>query len=215
MKKAVRKINEVKASESEYFFWNYCDQKKLNCFKLEGKAGEHFRHRFLENPNGKVPDFYCHTKGKEIFVEVKTLTNFTNKAREKKMGTVSVSEIFDPSEERKGPITKMARDTNKKFKNIKDEFKGPGLVFISGIQGDPAFDLHKLFLGAYLSYSKKEDELVSCGYLKKERGIFDRTATSVSAIIYWSVGNNCIEGFENPRAKIPFTKEDFLLFFKK
>jgi hypothetical protein len=196
-----------------------------NFSKLDEKDNLRYRTTFLTNPNGKCPDFWCKVQNREIFVEVKTLTNLTNKAREDQVDKAIqkikeeglkwgiTSPVFDPTPELKGPFTKFIKDSSSKFKNIKKEITAPRVVFIeAGLFGNSRFTTLALLLGAYDSYN---EDLAYVGLVKKERGLFDQTGSNVSALIYWNTDENCFYGVGNPNAKISLTEKDFAIFFGK
>jgi len=42
---------------------------------MDSPENEKIRNKFLADPSGKCPDFRCEKEGKEMFVEIKKLTN--------------------------------------------------------------------------------------------------------------------------------------------
>ncbi len=226
--KSKKDLKQEKASNTEDNFELFCQKNYDDFSKLDNINNLKEKTKFLTNPSGKCPDFWCKEKGKEIFVEVKTLTNLTNKAREDQMDRAAkriqkaglgggiLSPVFDPTPELEGPFTKFIKDSSSKFKNIKNEITAPRVIFLdAGLFGNSRFTTHALLLGAYDSYAMEDNELVYAGLKKEKRGLFDKTGSNVSALIYWNSDDNCFSGVGNPNAKISLSEEDFAIFFGK
>ena len=81
MSRTNKKNKQKEARDKENFFGSYCERKKIVCCKLE--EDPELKKKFLVDSQGKCPDFFCKKRRKNIFVEIKTLTNLTNSAREK------------------------------------------------------------------------------------------------------------------------------------
>lgn len=222
-----KQYKQEKSFNAEKFFSKFCEDNHIICEKLDIQIepSKKLREKFLQDVNKKRPDFWCKKSEKEIFVEVKTLTNITNQKRqqtiEKNIETIQkegkkfgfTSEVFDPIPELKNPITTILKDASNKFKNIKSNINFPRILFINGIFGNPRFTTNAVFLGAYNSYAKRDGKLVNIGFRKKENGLLDNTGSNVSAIIYWNKDTEGFEGFGNPGAKVSFPEKDFQTFF--
>jgi len=215
----VKKIKQNKAIEAEVMFEEYCKEHNVEYIKLDNYNK---RDEFLINPNGKSPDFYCKKNGKEIFVEVKMLTNLTNAKREKIMmedakqthdkgSLVGPMRMFNPDEELQGPMETFLKSSSSKFKNLKFDY--PKILLLNGFFGNIDFAIHSIFLGAYDSFSKKNGKLEFVGKRKIKRALFDKTGSNVSAVIYWNKEENRYNGVGNPNAKIFFPEEFFNIFF--
>jgi len=48
---------------------------------------------------------------------------------------------------------------------------------------------------------------------KKERSLFDKTGSTVSAVVFWNKEENRFNGVANPKAKVEFSENNFNLFF--
>lgn len=226
-KKLKKQFKQKRAIDAEIFFESFCINNGCEYVKLDSVDQVGAREKFLQNKDGKCPDFWCKIEGKEIFVEIKTLTNLTNQKREEiiEKATTEIisaglaggmtSEVFSPEPELRGPFTKFIKDASNKFKNIKESLKIPRILFIDGFFGDMRFSAHSIFLGAYDSYKKENNKLVYCGMRKKEKGIFDSTGSNVSAVVWWDKKYNCFQGLENIKSKISLPLETFNHFFKK
>lgn len=226
-KRLKKQFKQQKAKDTEIIFEEFCLKNTLEYRKIDDLKNGTSKRELLKEPKGKCPDFWCKKEEKEIFVEIKTLTNLTNQKREESIDKAIdeikaqglpcglTSEVFDPTVELEGPFTTFLKDTSSKFKNLKDELKQPRVIFINGVFGNIRFTLHALFLGAYDSYKKEGGELVYAGLKKKKDGLFDKTGSNVSAIICWDKDTNCFFGVGNPRAKISFSEEEFKTFFGK
>jgi hypothetical protein len=82
MKQIKRKIKKQKAEKTEFLFSKFCLENNIECKKVDDPKNIQFKKQFLKKEEGKCPDFWCKKNGQEIFLEVKTLTNLTNKKRE-------------------------------------------------------------------------------------------------------------------------------------
>ncbi len=218
------KYKQQKAKKSEIDFSDFCKQRKIEYEVLDNLDNKFQRRKFLINPNGKCPDRWCRKKNQEIFVEVKTLTNITNAKREKQINEaiknglrngqniIQTSEVFNPIPELKGPFETFLRDASSKFKNIKNNYNFPKILLLNNVI-NIRFACYSIFLGEYDSYSKINGELEYVGMRKKERGLFDKTGSSVSALVFWDKEAECFNGIANPKAKIEFSVKNFNLFF--
>jgi len=115
-----QQYKQRKAFKSEETFKMLAPVKSITCNRLDGIYSLSLRKKYLKDPEGKCPDFICSKNNKYVFVEVKTLTNFTNAAREKRMED-RVVEVFDPLPELKGPLRTFLKNASNKFKNIKEK----------------------------------------------------------------------------------------------
>jgi hypothetical protein len=213
-----------KGESGEQKFEEFCKQSKISCIYLE-KEGD-IRRKFLENRNGKCPDFLCSKGNKNIVVEVKTHTLLTNMAREKFINrrieelraagirSGITSEPFDPIPELKIPFEGYLRDASDKFKNLKIK-DYPRVLFLDGF-GIKWLDVHAIFRGEYPAYRKdyKKNELVYVGFSKTHKGLFDSTGSNVSAVIYWEPNLKRYEGVSNPNAQAILSEQDFKHFFE-
>ena len=218
----MKKYKQQKAEQSEINFSDFCKQRKTECIALDNIKFQ--RQKFLIKPNGKCPDFWCKKDNQEIFVEVKTLTNLTNAKREKQINKkieegikigknfIRTSEMFNPTIELKGPFETFLRSASSKFKNIRKNYNFPKILLLCDVI-NIRFECHAIFLGAYDSYSKVDGKLKYVGMRKKKRGLFDKTGSNVSALIFWNKEAKCFNGIANPKAKIEFSEDDFNLFF--
>lgn len=220
-KLGAKQWRQKKASDAEFNFEKFCREKDILCTKLE--IDETARQEFLKVPNGKCPDFLCIKKETSIFVEVKTHTLFTNEARSREMAKIiqakksaglsgtTIFDPFDPRPELKGVFEGYLRDASSKYKNIKETFKFPRILFLNSHHANE-FDVQAIFLGAYPSFYLVGGEYA--GLKKKHRGLFDSTGTNVSAIIYWNDAQERFEGRGNPRAIFPLSETDFKKLFE-
>lgn len=228
MSKRLKKQHKQKrVFDTETFFELFCTKNGIECIKLDSKERMSDRTLVLKKASGKCPDFWCKIDGKEIFVEVKTLTNLTNQKREESIERAAdeikakgllgemTSEVFSPEPELVGPFTTFLKDASNKFKNIKDTIEAPRILFIDGFFGNIRFSAHSIFLGAYDSYKKEDTKLVYCGMKKTERGLFDKTGSNVSAVLWWNKEIDCFQGLENTKPKISLSKDIFNFFFKR
>jgi len=226
MEKLGEKQNrQQKGLSSEIIFEKFCNKNGVSCIWLE--RDNEARIKFLENPQGKCPDFLCSKDNNQIFVEVKTHTLLTNMAREKIVNRKIIefkaaglsggptSEPFDPIPELKVPFEGYLRKASEKFKNIDNKNKFPRVLLLDGFLLG-GFDIPVIFLGVYPSYRKdyKENNLVYVGLSKKHFGLFDSTGSNVSAIVYWNKNLKRYEGMANPRARIALLENDFKKFFE-
>ncbi len=215
MKQYIRNLKIKSAQNSELFF--YREMKSLGVFveKLDIDGISDLKVKYLKDINGKCPDFYCKKRDLELFVEVKTLTNLTNEEREKDLGVKGFVVTFDATNERRGPIKNLIKDSSKKFKNIDENYSTPRLIFLNGLIGSYSYDLNALLCAVYPCYMPIGGKTEYVGQIKKngERGIFDKTGASVSGVIYWSdkFKNFCL--VPNPNAKYEITRKFFLEFF--
>ncbi|OGI24994.1 MAG: hypothetical protein A3J76_04160 [Candidatus Moranbacteria bacterium RBG_13_45_13] len=219
-----KKHNQKKAKQEEINFSDFCKQRKVEYITLDDPINSFQREKYLIKPSGKCLDFWCRKNKREIFVEVKTLTNITNAKREKQISTaikegikngkniIQTSEVFDPIPELKVPFETFLREASKKFKNVKKNFNFPKILLLSNVI-NIHFACHAIFLGAYDSYSKINGKLAYVGMRKRERGLFDKTGSNVSALVYWNKEAKCFNGVANPKAKVKFSGNSFNLFF--
>jgi hypothetical protein len=223
-----KQFKQQRALESELNFENFCQKNNIEYKKIDDSKSYVWKKKFLKNVHGKCPDFWCKIKNKEIFVEIKTLTNLTNEKREisieKEIKKIKnnglpggmVSEVFSPTPEIEGPFTTFLKDSSSKFKNLKDELSQPRILFINKIFGSNIrFAINALFLGAYDSYKKESGKLVYAGLNKTKRGLFDKTGSNVSAVIYWNKERKHFQCAANSSAKISFSGDYFNAFFDK
>jgi hypothetical protein len=225
--KQKNQLKQQKAVNTEADFENFCQKNDIIHIKMDRLENTEPRRMLLKNKDGKCPDFWCKKDGKEIFVEMKTLTNLTNEKREKMIEKATekivtekrpfgmVSGVFDPIPEMQGPFTTMLKDASKKFKNLKDELETPRILFLHGIFFNARFTIHAIFLGAHDSYRKENGKLVYAGLTKGKTGLFDKTGSNVSAIVYWNKESDCFCALENPKAKLHFSEDIFETFFNK
>jgi|GEM_PF-5965596 len=211
-----KQLKQEKAKDSEILFENFCKKNSIECEKVDSFLNKNLRSKFLIKQNGKCPDFWCKKNGEEIFVEIKTITNLTNQKREHYLDEVSGKnvpiDVFNPADELKGPLETFLKDASKKFKNLKKDINQPRILFIEGIFANSRFILRKVFLGVCDSYKRGG---IYDGLKKVNVGLFDKTGSNVSAIIYWDKESNCFGGIENFKAKIFFSDNKFDIFFDK
>lgn len=216
----MKKDKQQKAERSEIEFSNFCGRKGIECIKLDKKENKFLRKKFLINPDGDCPDFWCKKNNEEIFVEVKTLINIVKDETQKRMDEYVERVLKDKSgfvrikidplkKEYEKRLENNLRSASKQFKNIKERYNYPKILLSANVVSS-RFILNANFLGAYDSCSKNRKYV---GLQKKERGFFDKTGSNVSALIYWSEENNCYNRIQNPKAKIEFTEDNFYLFF--
>lgn len=226
-KRLKKQFKQQKARDTEIIFEEFCQKNAFEYGKIDDPKNSSLKSKFLKEPSGKCADFWCKKEGKEIFVEIKTLTNLTNQKREESIDKAideikakglpggMTSEAFDPTVELEGPFTTFLKDASSKFKNLKDGLQQPRILFINGVFVNMRFTSQALFLGAYDSYKKEGGELVYAGLRKKKDGLFDKTGANVSAIIYWDKESDQFFVLSNPKAKIFFSEEEFKTFFGK
>jgi len=212
------------ALATENSFEQYCQKNDIEYLKLDLQKNEAARKKYLTKPTKKCPDFWCKKEGKEIFVEIKTLTNFTNqkrqtiidarikKIRANKLYGGFISEPFDPNIELEIPFTTYLKDASNKFKNINTTFRHPRILFIDGIKiPGVSFSMNSIFHGTHPSFTRN-----GVGKLiKTKHSLFDKTGSNVSALIYWNEDENCFFGLENYNAQISFPDDYFKNFFDK
>ncbi len=75
---------ESKAKKSEQKLIEIFSQNWISFIKLDEEQ-ENVKSEYLENKQWKCPDFYCEINWEKLFIEVKTITNTTNDARERKI----------------------------------------------------------------------------------------------------------------------------------
>jgi hypothetical protein len=214
------KIQESQQTENN--FSNFCKDKGICCCKLDDEKSQSFRTKYLKEPKSNCPDFLIEKNNKHCFVEVKTLTNFTNAKREKEINTrrellqknhqsgIILNDTVDFYSELWGPFTTFIRSSSKKFKNIKADFEYPRLLLVGGFNVDQ-IRMSALFHGSYLSYDLKLQKWV--GFQKKKAGLFDKIGSNISAVIYWNNDFGRYFCLENPRSKVKFSEQLFNHFF--
>lgn len=203
----MKKYKQQKAEQSEIDFFKLCEQRKINCVKLDDSANELQRQTFLTDQKGKCPDFLCEIKDKSIFVEIKTQTHFPNAKREKFIeeyndasrragNSIHSSGSFDYTTELEGFFKGILKDTNEKFKNIKEEYKYPRIMFLNGV-----FRIELIARTSFLGAT--------------EEGVFYKTGSNVSALVFENKEVKCFDYIANPKAKteIYLSKKIFDLFF--
>lgn len=218
-KLGVKRWRQQKGSNAESSFERLCEENGIICIKIEGDGTK--RQEFLEDANGKCPDFLCEKNENRFFVEVKTHTLLTNEARNREMTQIILAkksaglsgaimfDPFDPRPELKGVFEGYLRDASNKFKNIKKIFKFPRVLLLNSHHANE-FDIQAIFWGAYPSFYQGGEY---AGLKKEHRGLFDSTGTNVSAVIYWNDDEKRFEGRGNPRAIFPLSNDDFKKLF--
>lgn len=221
----VQKVNakryrQKQADSDECNFEKFCINGKIKFIRLD--KNKEAQIKFLHNPRGKSPDFWCQKNDRCVFVEIKTHTLLTNEARKKVMTQIvqtkkaaglsgtTIFNPFDPIPELNVPFEGYLRDSSKKFKNIKSEYAFPRILLLSSFSAEN-HDIPAIFLGAYPSFLKNG---AYAGLSKIHRGLFDFTGSNVSALVYWSTDQKRYGGIANPHAKILLSEEDFRLFFE-
>jgi len=222
MTKSLRKkTKQGLAQKTEVDFEGFCRRNGICYEKIDEPKNMVSKKKFLRDVEGKCPDFWCKKNGKEIFVEVKTLTNLTNQKREESMEklieenrskSLPCVEVFDPTPEIRGPFKGFLKKASKKFKNLRCDLVQPRILFIDGMFEIDRFTINTLFLGAYDTYNTK---LTYTGLRKKEKGLFDETGSNVSAVMYWNEQVGYFQYAINPKAKISFTEDFFSAIFQK
>jgi len=212
------RYGQKKAEKAEINFCYFCKQRSVDFIKLDSSDGSFKRKKYLVDSNGKCPDFWCKINNQEIFIEIKTLVNTTNKAREVRMfnssrdGAVNRFDVFDPIPELIGPFENFLKKAKLKFRNIKKEYNHiPRILVLDGGINIDRFLCNAIFLGAYDACS--ESEIWSLQ--KKGKGLFDKNGSDVSALVFWNKKEKRFNGISNPRAKIDFSENNFDLFFGK
>ena len=225
IKETKKKFKQQKSINSELNFEEFCQKNDVIYKKMDDPRNQKSKRDFLREYDGKCPDYRCQKDGKEIFVEIKTLTNLTNQAREdsvdqriKEIKAEGLSaglttELFNPIPEIEGPVRTMLKDASNKFKNLKNELRSSRILLLNGVSYDIGSTAHEIFLGDFHSYKRDGDRLVYVGFQKRKRGLFDETGSNVSAVIYWNNDLNRFEGIENPNAKISLSEDVFNIFF--
>ena len=141
VKKAKRTWEEEykvqKAQRTEGHFSNFCKKYGISCHKLDIIESRSLRSKYLKNADGNCPDFLIKKGNESCFVEVKTLTNFTNAKREKEIRSrrealqrkhqsgIILSDTIDFHTELWGPFKTFIQSSSKKFKNVKEKYKYP------------------------------------------------------------------------------------------
>lgn len=201
---------QEKSQKSEEDFKVFCGKNKIECVKLDSPQSISLRKKFLKNPNGSTPDFWCRKNKKEIFVEIKFLTNKEILDPKNDGMVLDVKEIYEKT------LDSDLRKSRKKFKNIKEIFKSPKIVIIYGMIS-PRYHIESILLEVYPTYIKSKGKLVSLGNKKNinKESFFDKRGGDISAFIAWDDKNNIFCGAGNPNTKIPFLEEDYDLFFKQ
>lgn len=219
-KLGVKQWRQKKGSDAEFNFEKFCEENGIVCTGLEGDETK--RQGFLEDANGKCPDFLCEKNEVRFFVEVKTHTLLTNEARNREMTQIILAkklaglsgttmfDMFDPRPELSGVFEGYLRDASNKFKNVKKIFKFPRVLLLNSHHAIE-FDIQAIFWGAYPSFYQGGK---CAGLKKKHRGLFDSTGTNVSSVIYWNDDEKRFEGRGNPRAIFPLSEGDFKKFFE-
>ena len=207
----MKKYKQQKAEQSEINFSDFCQQRKIEYVKLDALSNKFQRKKFLKDENSDCPDFWCKKNNQEIFVEVKTLTNLANEKIERKIKERTeqglkerkplindihffpVHKLFNAGVELRGPLETDLKTTSSKFKNIKPEYNYAKILLLC----DVIFPVHKsIFIGT-----------------SKKRGLFDKTGSNVSALVFWNKRAKRFNGIANPKARIEFTENSFNLFF--
>ncbi|MFA5838374.1 MAG: hypothetical protein WC849_00305 [Candidatus Paceibacterota bacterium] len=222
-KKTWKELYKIEASKkSENDFSSFCKKNNIFCQKLDLVENESLRIKYLINSKGNCPDFLIKKEKLFCFVEVKTLTNFTNAKREKEIDTrrealqkkhqsgIIINDTIDFYTELWGPFKTFIQSCSKKFKNIKDKYKYPRLLLVGGSNVDQ-IRMSALFHGSYLSYDIRLEKWI--GFQKKKIGLFDKMGSNISAVIYWNKDFNRYFCLENPRFKVKFSETDFKHFF--
>lgn len=224
-KKLGKEISRMeKSKKSEDNFFDFCSKNKISCQKLDKIESGISKTKYLNNPEGNCPDFLITKEDLSCFVEVKTLTNFTNAKREKEIDKkrellqqscqsgVLVSDVIDFTAELKGPFRTFVQSASDKFKNIKSEYSHPRILLLDGFTVDE-YSVNAIFNGSYLSYIKVNNKLQCIDFQRKKSGLFDKTGSNISAVIYWNQNHARYCGVENSRAIVKFSEELFHHFF--
>jgi len=226
------KIKQQTAKKFEIGFSDFCDDNVIEFERLDDSGSEFQRGNFLIDINGESPDFWCRKDNQEMFVEVKTLVNITNDKRERQMNKAiesgrkegksyfPICAPFNLIPELMGPLESSLKKASSQFKNIKEEFDFPRILLLSNVLGINSNAL-AIFLGYPFYISKQKMSLgtyfevgKNFQYIDKlERGLFDKTGSNVSAVVFWNKEAQCFNGIANPLAKIKFSESSFSLFF--
>lgn len=224
-KKTWKELYKIEASKkSEDNFSSFCEKNNIFCQKLDLVENKSLRNIYLKNPEGNCPDFLIKKENLSCFVEVKTLTNITNAKREKeidkkreslqknhKSGTI-LNDTVDFYSELWGPFRTFVQSSSNKFKNIKINYSYPRILLISGFNVDQ-IRMSALFHGSYLSYKLVNSKLECIGFQKKKAGLFDKTGSNISAVIYWNDEFDRYFCLENLKAIIKFSEKNYNHFF--
>lgn len=223
VKRTWKEIYRIEESQkTEDGFSNFCKENNISCHKLDNVENKAFRIKYLKNPNSSCPDFLIEKGNKRCFVEAKTLTNFTNAKREKEIDArreylqnkhqsgIILSDTIDFYTELWNPFRTFIQSSSSKFKNIKQGYQYPRILLVSGYNIDQ-IRMSALFHGSYLSYDIKLEKWV--GFQKKKPGLFDKTGSNISAVIYWNTDFNRYFCLENHRSLIKFSEATFNHFF--
>lgn len=161
-KLSTRQHRQEKGNSSEQTFEMFCNNNGIEFIHLD--KNKEAREKFLSDPTGKSPDFWCQKDSRCIFVEVKTHTLLTNEARNKAMDqTIQVkrtAEIsgttifgpFDPIPELTSPYGGYLRNASKKFKNIKVDCYGFPRILLLDVLPFRISDVRAVFSGLYPSF---------------------------------------------------------------
>lgn len=221
--KRVYKIEKSKRAEDDLI--EFCDKNEILYQKLDDIDSKKLRIKYLKDPKGKCPDFLITKKSLSCFIEVKALTNFTNAKREKEMDErreflyksgksgILINGVFDIISELVGPFRTFIQSASDKFKNLKVEHKYPRILLLGDDFVINTFSVYALFFGAYPSYKKINEKLQYIGFQKTKPGLFDKTGSNISAVIYWNRDQKRYYGIENPKAIVKFSEDRFNYFF--
>lgn len=202
---------ESKAKNSEHKIIEFCLQNWITCIKLDEELGS-VKSEYLKRKQWKCPDFYCEINWNSLFIEVKTITNTTNDAREKKIKEWII-EVFEPQIELIWPMTSLLKDASEKFKNIKSEYKHiPKILFITGIFWEQEHFINSIFWGIYEAYKFTSSKEGDWWWIKNTRWLFDSTGSNVSAIVYWNDSTEQLNCLANHNAVTSFDEESFYNF---
>lgn len=219
MLQTVKRAREKQASQTQSAFEEFCIKNGIDCVALERNRDK--RIDFLKDSNGKCPDYFCEKDKQSIFIEVKTHILITNAARELSMerefkaagDTGSkihiIAPAYDPIPELRVPFENYLRDASRKFKNIKDDYSFPRILFLSGFNVG-YYEIKAVFRGLYDGISIPSNTPV---LVQQHRGILESTGSNVSAIVCWDSEEKRYFCVVNPKALIMFSKDDFNRFF--
>jgi hypothetical protein len=203
---------QQKSRDAEDFFEKDCKRRGILCYRIDDNNKIELHRKYLKNINGKRVDFLCERNNKYIFVETKTIAHFINPKIEKEVREAEergISAVKDAMGV-ENPIKTHMKQARKQFKNIKDEYTYPRIVFLDGVIGIESLALY-IFQGAGYHYVKENGELKCIGLKKSKKGLFDDTS-SISAVVYCDSGGN-YSGVGNNNSEIIFSKKDFNYFF--